>query len=688
MTGTVVRRTLAAAAAATASLALASSAHAAAWSGLGKAADADNATLGTLAVDRAGDVFVAYSIDASGKVEPDVHMAERPAGTTSWNDQVISTTTDGARLPQIATDPAGDLAVAWQEGGVRMVAAARAASATSFTSPQTLSTNTAVPPGVPPALAMDRDGDVAVAWPQDSIDDDFPVGDWRLYGSVRPAGGSFTTASEISSGSAAGYADVNPSIGIDATGNAVVAWSHKPSSCNPNAGECNIRWTVEDGTLSNAGTGADDGLVSGPAGPTQGYPECNGDASTQCISPTVAVDGAGDATVAWVAADVSTGHSVVRVAYDGARSTVSRATDASDIHPALAGDSNGDAVIAWTHLVFRTGGGDDTSIEADRRSGPTGGFTALVDPGAADGSDLPAVGIDTVGDAVLAWGTPDGIGGFDVDAATLPAGAGLDAAQPLGAAGTGTPAINVVMNELGDAAVSSNVANDNGRGDNEIDAWATGRPRLSPISVSGTETTGRPLTFGATADDPYSGLTTEAWDFGDGAHGSGESPTHTYTTPGPYDATFTATDQAGNSRTESVHVTIAPAATPTPTPTPGPSATPTPTPSPTPQPTPTPTPTQGTAHSAGAIHVSGHRVLVPLRCAGGTPCHVTAKLLAGHVTVGTLRATLATGAHRRLTLALNRRGRRLLRSHHTLRLHLTVRQGATTVASRRLTMRR
>jgi PKD repeat protein len=48
----------------------------------------------------------------------------------------------------------------------------------------------------------------------------------------------------------------------------------------------------------------------------------------------------------------------------------------------------------------------------------------------------------------------------------------------------------------------------------------------------------------------------EAWTFGDGGTGTGSTPSHTYTTPGAYAATFWVNDSAGATRTAQVSVTV------------------------------------------------------------------------------------------------------------------------------------
>ena len=47
-----------------------------------------------------------------------------------------------------------------------------------------------------------------------------------------------------------------------------------------------------------------------------------------------------------------------------------------------------------------------------------------------------------------------------------------------------------------------------------------------------------------------------SWDFGDGSNGTGATPTHTYSSPGPYNAQVTVQDVAGNIATENMTIQV------------------------------------------------------------------------------------------------------------------------------------
>ena len=103
-----------------------------------------------------------------------------------------------------------------------------------------------------------------------------------------------------------------------------------------------------------------------------------------------------------------------------------------------------------------------------------------------------------------------------------------------------------------------------GVGVKEIQVFNTGidvEPITAPqVFASASPTSGfAPLTvqFTGFAEDPQGDELTIEWDFGDGATSNELSPEHTYTEPGSYTATLTATDSDGETGTASVDIEAA-----------------------------------------------------------------------------------------------------------------------------------
>jgi PKD repeat protein len=97
-----------------------------------------------------------------------------------------------------------------------------------------------------------------------------------------------------------------------------------------------------------------------------------------------------------------------------------------------------------------------------------------------------------------------------------------------------------------------------------------GQTPTATFTISPTNPiTGQPVFFNASAASaPGSTIVSYAWDFGDGATGSGQTTSHTYATPFTYVVRLTVTDSAGRVGTATQTLTVtAPAPPPTPTPT-------------------------------------------------------------------------------------------------------------------------
>jgi PKD repeat protein len=87
--------------------------------------------------------------------------------------------------------------------------------------------------------------------------------------------------------------------------------------------------------------------------------------------------------------------------------------------------------------------------------------------------------------------------------------------------------------------------------------------RMKPVALSGAAFSASPeeaqagsaVSFKASVSDIY-GEPRYAWKFGDGSEASGESPSHSYSTPGTYTVTMTPTDALTGSTSASVHRSV------------------------------------------------------------------------------------------------------------------------------------
>ena len=91
----------------------------------------------------------------------------------------------------------------------------------------------------------------------------------------------------------------------------------------------------------------------------------------------------------------------------------------------------------------------------------------------------------------------------------------------------------------------------------------TNTPPVADAGGPYAGTVGSPVVFDASASTDTDGsIVSYAWDFGDGNSGSGVGPSHTYTVAATYTVTLTVTDDAGDTNSSSITVTISDGNTP------------------------------------------------------------------------------------------------------------------------------
>lgn len=201
----------------------------------------ENAIKVQSAIDAAGDVAVIWEDGKASRI----HVATRPAGTSTWSQKVLSPEGAPAGEPQLAYDAAGNLTALWhsQNPSYQVESATLPHGSGTWSSVDVLSS--ALLDAFEPDLAVNAQGDAVAVW--------------RLKG-----GSSNAIATAARSGSLWGAEEVlapevtearEPRIALNAGGEAVAVWRRLDGSTR--SIEASVRdagaWTPAS-TLSTPGT--------------------------------------------------------------------------------------------------------------------------------------------------------------------------------------------------------------------------------------------------------------------------------------------------------------------------------------------------------------------------------------------------------------------------------------------------
>ncbi len=186
----------------------------------------------------------------------------------------------GVTEPQVETTGGGQAVAVWKRlvnpPGNYVIQAATRSSGSAFLPAADVAT---MPKSVIPnaiQIAVNADGDTAVVWTRRDPDSEEDVNATFVEASVRPAGGSFSPPVRVSLPIVEGQSAVEPSIAIDADGNAVIVWRY------------------------NDGTDQVIEASDRPAGGGFSSPEVISGAGNDSFEPDVAIDAAGNAVAVWV----------------------------------------------------------------------------------------------------------------------------------------------------------------------------------------------------------------------------------------------------------------------------------------------------------------------------------------------------------------------------------------------------
>ena len=522
----------------------------------------NEASISDVAFDGSGKAYAVWVHDEGAtaanndKAEHyDVMFAGRQPGG-SWSapqviDQVASTSAYFEQV-RIAVDSSGDAVIAWRENG-EIGVAERAASAATWTVPLTPLAGGVANENF--GLGMDGSGDVTIVWT-------------AAYGSLSPgvyairraAGAWDASPTRVDEHEPPGVG--TPSLAVDSNGDALIAyvllteegkgmalnvvsrganelaWSapqvvhslgvadacktgqfhlNYPQAAISNSGRAAVIWQNEcHAEEANHYSAPDEVSVrdlSTWSAPTtlqeNGY--------FYSSHPQVAIDPTGKLTAIWtpgsvpgsgsnnadlMSTELPAGLSAESSTNWGAPETIATLTDSTETAPAVATDAGGDVALAFA------GYGDQTYVSY-HAAGGVAWTTQGEEP--KTGWVFPAVAISPSGGALAVWNRPNG--------KEIGSGSGyLDYEEAVAAFDAG--------------------------------------PTLGTVQIPDGYTS-QTLTFSAQVSGDWSALKSVHWDFSDGTTAEGASVTHTYEEAGEYTVTVTATDQAGNTATQSATSHIA-----------------------------------------------------------------------------------------------------------------------------------
>ncbi len=325
---------------------------------------------------------------------------------------------------------------------------------------------------VTPQVAIAQTGAYVVVWQNDGQDGSQPgIFAQRYDASGIAQAGIFRINSDTVGPQA------HPSVAMDSEGDFVIVWSSLSQSGN-NSDIVGQRYTA-----GGAAAGTEFQITS--------------NTTTNQITPSVAMDGAGDFVVTWENQLPNGGSQVETQRYDasglvrGEEFQVANSTITEAAHPSVAMDAAGGFIVTWQNVGSN---GSSQGIDAERfdQAGNLQGGEIHVSENSASIPSSPSVAIDAAGDFVIAWQSVEDARATVVaqryTVAGLPQGIEIlvNGNTTLGGM---TPA--VAMDSAGDFVVAWATEMPNG-GLSSIEAQrynATGIPRGAELQVSEPTTT-------------------------------------------------------------------------------------------------------------------------------------------------------------------------------------------------------
>jgi hypothetical protein len=301
----------------------------------------------TVAMDNDGDFVVAWNSAAQDGAVGEI-WARRftSAGAPLGDEFHVNQITTGQQLtPAAAMDGAGNFVITWVTPTANLydIYARRYNASGTALSEEFVVNVTFTGSQLNPAVAMDTDGDFVVAWqgPGTTTQPDSAVAVFfRRFDQAGMPATDEIKANQFSTGDQRA-----PAVGMDSTGNFVVAW--------------------ESGVQDGAFYGIYARRYSAAGAPLANEFRVNTTTADQQRAPAVAVDDSGDFTIAWASRfQDGSNYGIYAQCYSaagapvGTEFRVNSFTTGTQFNAALAFDSDGDFIVTW---------------QSDSQEPPTGG---------------------------------------------------------------------------------------------------------------------------------------------------------------------------------------------------------------------------------------------------------------------------------------------------------------------------